>query len=155
MSGKLRQQVVSCAFSLLAQREYNYHLLSMALIRKSYDSDVVADVLKEFEDKGWLCDSRYATLYARHLIGKGYGPLYVQKAMQAKGVKTQHIQEAVPASNDDQWLDSISSCYKKKYGSSDISCFKKRQKAWAYLSRRGFLSEHIHAMFKKFQAVSG
>jgi SOS response regulatory protein OraA/RecX len=84
----LRFEVRSQALRRLGLREHSRKELSDWLLRSFGPgcATVISEVLGALEQRGELCDARFAKALARHHEARGKGPAYIQAKLREKGV---------------------------------------------------------------------
>ena len=132
----------SAALRLLARREHSRLELALKLKQRKIESDVIEQVLDDYEAEGWLCDERFAEVYARQRMDLGYGPLRIQDELQQRGIQETPL--CVRAMNDTDWSDRATSLREKRFGLCDIrDDWDEKARQARFLARRGFSSEHV------------
>ena len=132
----------SAAVRLLARREHSRLELALKLKQRKIESDVIEQVLDDYETEGWLSDERFAEVYARQRMDLGYGPLRIQAELQQRGI--QEPPSCVREMNDTDWSDRATLLREKRFGLSDIrDDWDEKARQARFLARRGFFSEHV------------
>ncbi|WP_300498513.1 regulatory protein RecX [Marinobacter sp.] len=132
----------SAVLRLLARREHSRLELALKLKQRKIESDVIEQVLDDYEAEGWLCDERFAEVYARQRMDLGYGPLRIQAELQQRGIQETPL--CVRAMNDTDWSDRATSLREKRFGLCDIrDDWDEKARQARFLARRGFSSEHV------------
>jgi regulatory protein len=103
----------------------------------------VADLARE----GLQSDERYTESYIHHRISRGYGPVYIRRELQQRGVPGEMV-EHMFASLDVDWSRAIETVREKKFGRSMPADFKERSRQSRFLQYRGFSGEQISRLFR-------
>ena len=111
---------------MIVRREHSTYELRSCLRMKGYHSEEIDALLSGYEEKGYVCNKRYAQEKIRGLMARGYGPIYVRQLL-----KQHHIE--IDASEHD-WADSYRVAIRRAQGKSGV-------KLKAFLFRRGFNQE--------------
>jgi len=101
-------------------------------------------------DYGFVDDREYAGMIARHYAAMGYGAGRVRQELRKRGVPEPLWPDAfaeMPEAND-----TIDRLLRQKLRGRDASDRKERDKAAAFLYRRGFSWNDIHAALARYGA---
>lgn len=129
------------------------------LTRAEYAPEVIAAVLAELEERGWLDDTQLAqTWVADRADRKKYGRRRLAAELQRKGVDKETLQEAVGAIADTEELERALAAARLKWrpeivetaDSSTLQAEKRRLAA--FLQRRGFSWEIITQVLAQLMA---
>ena len=83
-------------YMLLSKKSYTKKEIVDRLKRKLYEPEIIAAVIKEFEDEGWLNDRRYARAFAADSkTFNRVGKRLVRIKLMRKGVDREIIESAV------------------------------------------------------------
>ena len=141
--GSLQQK----AADLLARRPHFSKELEAKLVERGFEEEKVREVIKDFEERGYLNDSDHALLYLEELKRKKYGRYEAVRRLSAKGVEyktAQRITETFFLEKDER--ENIRYLLnKKKFNLKDIRGVKQ---ASDFLMRRGFGSDLIREVLK-------
>ena len=89
-----------------------------------------------------VSDERFieALIHARR--ARGYGPLYIRRELEEKGIDRGLIERALdPRSN--AWLDDLRQVQTKKFGGRKPASLAERARQTRFLQHRGFSHEQI------------
>ncbi|MBZ2168218.1 regulatory protein RecX [Marinobacter sp. F4216] len=132
----------STALRLLARREHSRLELSLKLRQRRIETPVIESVLDEYEQEGWLDDSRFADVYARQRMDLGYGPLRILSELQQRGVNV--APDCLQEVTEQGWRERAVALRERRYGLADL------QKDWdekvrqaRFLTRRGFSAGQV------------
>ena len=89
-----------------------------------------------------MSDERFieALLHVRRV--RGYGPLYIRREMEEKGIARDMIERWLDAGSRD-WVEDVKRVNKKKYGEKQPGTLAERAKRTRFLQSRGFTHEQI------------
>ena len=92
--------------------------------------------------EGSVSDERFveALLHVRRV--RGYGPLYIRREMEEKGIARGMIERWLDVGSRD-WVEDVKRVYKKKYGGKQPASLAERAKRTRFLQSRGFTYEQI------------
>lgn len=128
---------VSKAFNymvgLLSRREYSEKELKSKASQR-FTEDAITEALVKLKDMNYQSDERYANMLVRNTEFSHYGPQRLKAKASQKGIDRELIDESL---NEVDWDSHALKVLIKKYGTKPLD-FKERNKALAFLSRRGF-----------------
>jgi regulatory protein len=139
-------QINESCLRLLAHREHSQKELLNKLLVKGFDKEEVLGVIEELARQGWQSDLRYAESYARHRIGKGYGPVFITYELRKNGVDTDNLEDIVQRTAG-SWMELLEQVYTKKYGHDSLLDRNEWAKRSRFLMQRGFSGTMIGALF--------
>ncbi len=132
---------------LLARREHSRGELMQKLGEKVEDRDLLAMVLDALQQQGLLSDSRFAENYIRYRRRKGFGPLRIKMELKTKHVSDEIIEQLLSSGYND-WLDSLTMVWQKKFGPDKPSDYTIKAKQMRFLQNKGFSPEQINLFFR-------
>jgi regulatory protein len=135
------------AMNLLARREYTRQELIQKLSRKSFDLDLINQVVSLLQTDDLQSDQRFAEAFTRMRLRQGKGKRLVAMELKQRGVSPQLIQEFV--SNDEQWRESLSALIERRFSGQLASDPQQKAKQLRYLQSRGFTYEQIQAVVRQ------
>jgi regulatory protein len=128
------------ALRMLARREYSRHELQNRLISGGADDAEVQSLLDEFEQNGWLSESRLVDAVVR-MRRQRFGAARVLRELKDKGVSEEGLTQARAALNEDE-IEAARGVWTRKFGSKPSS-LAERAKQTRFLAGRGFSQEVI------------
>jgi len=132
----------SVALRLLARREHSRQELTLKLQQRKIDSSVIAMVLNDYENEGWLDDNRFADVYSRQRIDLGYGPLKVRAELQQRGIH--HTPDCFDELADADWIRNALLLREKRFGLADLGAdWDEKVRQARFLTRRGFTANQV------------
>lgn len=141
------------AMNYLAQREHSVFELRNKLLRKftnRYDCEQefslpaqIESVIVQLQTDNLLNDERFAQLFIRGRVRKGFGPIKIAYELALKEVK-QDIIENNLAFEQEVWLQNLERVKIKKFGQKPPSDIKEKSRQYRYLYQRGYSSEQIN-----------
>ncbi len=111
------------------------------------DIETVTDLCVEY---GFVDDSEYAGMIARHYAGLGYGPGRVRTELARRGVPKTLWEDALAELPES--TDAIDRLLAAKLRGRDVSDRRERDKAAAALFRKGYSWEDIRAALRRYGA---
>ena len=145
MTNNLSQQVQACAKAYLAQREHSRLELHHKLIKKGFDSTVIATVLTQLQKDNLLSDERFVENYLRTRINKGYGPLRIEQELRERGIASGLLIQTLNC-HDPQWIARAQQAWQKRFGQNLSPDRREQAKQIRFLQYRGFTSSQIKAV---------
>ena len=136
------------AMELLARREHSRAELKEKLKRHAYDypADFIEAVLDDFAARNLQSDERFAEVYVRSRISRGYGEIKIRAEMQSRGVSADTTQLALEALEID-WYGKALAALMKKFASGlnaeNMRSQKTRGKMQRFLQNRGYNPDQI------------
>jgi len=130
------------ALSWLARREYGRVELMDKLVQRGCEDDVAAQIVAALVSEGLVSDVRFveALLHVRRV--RGYGPLYIRREMEEKGIDRSLIERWLDVGSRD-WIEDVKRVNKKKFGGKQPASLAERAKRTRFLQSRGFTHEQI------------
>jgi regulatory protein len=130
------------ALSWLARREYGYAELIGKLVQRGCDEEIASQIVAALASEGLVSDERFieALLHVRRV--RGYGPLYIRRELEEKGIDRSMIERWLDVGSRD-WVEDVRRVNKKKYGGKLPASLAERAKQTRFLQYRGFTHEQI------------
>ena len=126
------------AFEILSRKPLCCKELEDKLFAKGYDNAIVAEVVRELEDLGYLSDTDYATLFLEHCRAKMWGKKKIRYEMKQKGIESGIIEDVLADIDEDDSLCDVTETIISKYGREDLTDMKVKAKITRYFASRGF-----------------
>ncbi len=128
------------AMRLLARREHSRVELARKLRQRQVPADIIATVLDEYEQEGWLSDERFAEAYGRQRFDLGYGPLRIRSELQQRGVSI--WPDSLAGIPEQDWVTQAIRAREKKFGLHNLSGdWPEKARQARFLAQRGFTGE--------------
>lgn len=144
---------LNAALRLLTRREYSLWELKRRLAGR-YTPAAVEAATERCVAEGWQSEARTAEMLLRHMLFEGYGPKKLYLEMQKR-----RLDRALLATLDTpDWEGCATEALRRRYGSGAERLQERaeRQKALAFLYRRGFGSEQcLTALRTLLEEVGG
>ena len=131
----------------LARREHSQFELRQKLCGKGFPMDVVNQVIADLSAKGLQSDSRYAEIYSRSRLSRGYGPLRIRQELRQRGIDAGLLVDLDPADTD----DTLENTHERKFGTRPPESIEERAQRERFLLRRGFSGDQIRRLFRKLR----
>ena len=128
------------ALRLLGYRERSRREVQARMERKGFQREVIEKVLRYLESQKYLDDRRFAELWARDRLRRGYGKGWVMLQLRGKGVKEEIIDEVVKKtySSVDEIGMALDLVKRKGYNLEWVKDQRVARRVWEFLRRRGF-----------------
>ena len=139
-------------YMLLSKKSYTKKEIIDRLKRKLYEEDVIAAVVKEFEEEGWLNDRRYARAFAAD--SKTFnraGKRLVRMKLMRKGVDSEIIESAVEKAYEgvDEYEMALELASKRMRSLQRLEKPAAARRLQGYLARKGYNIDVIIKVVKK------
>lgn len=132
----------SVALRLLARREHSRLELSLKLRQRKIESEIIDQVLDDYEAEGWLDDDRFADVYARQRMDIGYGPLRILGELQQRGVH--RTPECLDAMTEEDWCRQAIALRERRFGLADLdNDWDEKVRQARFLNRRGYSAGQV------------
>lgn len=141
------QKVKDTFYDYLSRRDHGSFELKQKGSRKGYSSEIMNEVLDEFDQKGLLNDLDFAKKFASDKAEfKQWGPVKIKNELRRKGIKKEYAEKAVKDVTNN--LDQKQICVdllkkKKRHYMREVDPFKRKQKMYRYLAGKGFSGSMI------------
>lgn len=133
------------AIRLLMRREHGAHELALKLATKGHAKETIEAALLLCQQRGWQSDARFAEQLCRLRVRQGYGPIRIQKELQALQVARPLIDLALQKEAD-HWISHALLVWQKKVKTLGPLSYVALQKQKQFLLYRGFTHETIEAV---------
>lgn len=130
---------------LLSRRDYSRLELLRKFRDRCEDSDLLEQILDDFQQRQWQSDLRFAESYLNSRFQRGVGPLRLRQELKEKGIDA-HTIELVFDAFDGDWFENLYRIAEKKSKSIKENDKNKKQKLFRFLAYRGFTSEQISSV---------
>ena len=125
------------ALAALNRREHSQRELTRKLKVSGFEDDVIAPVLEQLIERGWLSDIRYAGAFARTRAASGQGPRRIQVELTRQGINADQAEVAL-ATCDGDWSAQARALVIRRFGEGNLRGGPNERKAVNFLLRRGF-----------------
>lgn len=128
---KAKQYAVKC----LARKQYLSHELKKKLSEVHVSESTVSKAIAHFTQLGYLNDKDWIQQFISKQSGRRYGPKAIAQKLRQKGVSGSQIPSLQTPSDETKQVRQI---LQTRFKSRDLSIPKEKQRAIAFLLRRGF-----------------
>ncbi len=142
------KKIKQFCLQLLARREHSFDELLHKSLARGYEKEQTVLVLQELAKEGWQNDRRYAEIYCRQRMAKGYGPVRINYELHQRGIDDFQL-DAVMEDMGKDWMKVIEQTYRKKYSSLSSISRKEWAKRARFLQQRGFTFDMIQALLRR------
>ncbi|NOT12709.1 MAG: regulatory protein RecX [Methylococcaceae bacterium] len=146
------KQVTDVCLRLLALREHSKQELLQKLTVKGFNKDIALAVIDELAQEGWQDDQRYAEVYARSRILKGFGPVRISYELQQNGIDINAVSlnlEEIVQEAAGSWMNLLEQVYSKKFGHGHQPDFNEWAIRSRFLMQRGFSGAMIRSFYEQ------
>jgi len=106
---------------------------------------VAAETVTALSAEGLVSDERFTEALLHVRRARGYGPLYIRRELEEKGIEPATIGRWLDPA-DREWLAALRQVQNKKYGGRKPANLAERAKQTRFLQSRGFTHEQIRAV---------
>jgi len=132
---------------LLANREHSRTELRRKLRAKSYDDEILDQVLDDLVQRRLLSDERFTEQYLSSRQRRGFGPARIRGELRERGVTDELISAYLNEQNE-SWIDTLRLTHDKKFGVEPPDDIKEKARRVRFLEYRGFTGEQIKCFFQ-------
>ena len=125
------------ALEILSRKSVSKKMLAEELLKKDYDEAVICEVIREFEELGYLDDLNFAMLYIEYAASKLWGEKKIRYELGLKGFYQNTLEDAICAS-ELPGVEEIRELIRQKYSGQDLSDIRVKQKIFRFFAGRGF-----------------
>lgn len=143
------EKTFSAAVRFLGYRDYSEKELLRRLARAGYDGTAAVERLVGL---GYIDDERYAREFVEKNAGK-YGKLRIENELRRRGIDRELAETILSEAFAEPSTAAFDALCKKQKAKA-FSDSKERNRAYAFLARRGFSSEEISAAIEKFEMMT-
>ncbi len=122
---------------LLGRQAYTEKQLYQKLSQKNVDETLINKLILKLQSLNLLDDGLYAKQYIASRKKKK-GPQILKRELSQKGVAEELIEQGLSELDDESQFQAVVALLEKHSWQFKGDKFKKRQKAYAFLVRRGF-----------------
>jgi len=133
------------ALGWLGRRDHGREEMRRRLARRGFGARIVAELVEDFDARGWLDDGRFAENYARSRARRGYGPLRIRAELEGLGVAPDLVEVALEGIGAD-WAERAEQVRCKRFGAGLPAAWPERARQARFLEYRGFGSEHFRGL---------
>ena len=141
----MRQAVQAACLRYLSRREYGRAELRQKLLAKGYPESLVDEVVADALRAGLQSDARFAEVFVRSRVGKGYGLNRIRQELRQRGIEDDSDLKAT------DWDGVIERAYAKKFGETLPESLPERAARERFLLQRGFGRDHIRQLFRRLR----
>jgi len=142
------------ALKRLAMKGYHSAELAAKMEEAGFSAEEVEGALTRCREAGYLNDAEWVARSAERLSARTKGPLAIRQALMAKGVEASEVEAVVEGLDEEELVEKIVQLLEKRWGVEGLVDFKVRQKAIAFLMRRGFTFDLIQRGFALIKNLS-
>lgn len=125
------------ALDIISHKAVTRKMLFDLLLQKGFSAEDITDVCDELENLGYIDDYAFAQLFMEYAEQKMWGTRKIRYELMQKGVSAD-IAEDVLSEFELPTPEKLAGSIIAKYGASDLSDIKVRQKITRYYAARGF-----------------
>jgi regulatory protein len=129
----------------LARREYGRRELEAKLVERGCDEHLATETVASLAGEGLVSDDRFIESLIHVRRERGYGPRYIRRELEEKGIGRDVISRWLDPSGR-EWLDDLRLVHKKKFGGRKPASLKERARQTRFLESRGFTHDQIRSI---------
>ena len=128
---------------MLASREHSAAELRRKLRVKGFSEGLAGEAVAALQDQGLQSDQRFAEVFVRSRLSKGYGPVRIRRDLYQRGIGDDVIDEELtfPA---ERWVELAAAVRAKRFPENEPT----EDGVWnvqaRFLSRKGFPADIIY-----------
>ena len=131
----------------LTRREHSRFELHQKLTRKGFPSVLVDSVIRDYSQRGYQSDTRFAEVYTRNRLDKGYGACRIRQELLQRGVD----RDESGVFPEVDWDEQIEHVHHRKFGDRLPESAVERTIRERYLLRKGYSSDQIRSFFRRLK----
>ncbi|WP_286342910.1 regulatory protein RecX [Ferrimonas sp. YFM] len=116
--------------------------------QRGFDLSGSDELFLQLEEWGYLDEARFALSYARSRALRGQGPAKVRQELRQRGLSSSLITQAIDQEELDWWQCCLELA-QRRFDAQQLADYSARQKAWRFLTGRGFDRDQIHYAFEE------
>lgn len=140
------------AYRLLSYRDRSAKEIETKLAEKGYPEETIAAVIASLKEANYLDDDRFARQWVRlRTEHRHFGPIRLKRELLEKGIPGEKADRAIQGRSE-EWdpVEQAEAALRRRLkNASSLHDLKTRQKAYAFLQRKGFSTETIFKTLKK------
>lgn len=144
-------EIKNAALSLLARREHSKQELRNKLSRRFADKEKIDQQVTALEKSELQSEERFVEAFVRAKKNSGKGPKYIKQELRHRGV-SEYLIASYVYENDEDWLESATLVYEKKFGATEIVDTKDKAKRIRFMVSRGFTPDCVFKIIKIAQS---
>lgn len=143
------------ALRILQRRDYTQTEMRRKLVGRKYETQVIASLLEELVESGFINDARYAEIYAASALrNKGHAPLRIKRDLMRRGLAETLIEATLQETGEDAEQKALDTSIEKKLRAWGSPSDEKGRKRWAsYLQRQGFRAGLVFEALDKLKTL--
>lgn len=122
---------------MLTRREHSRVELERKLGGLGADAPLVAEVLDELAERRLQSDERFAEVYVRSRVQKGYGPRAIGADLRGRGLDAEQVGAALVASGYN-WTERAAEVRQARFGRHLPADSREKARQLRFLQYRGF-----------------
>ena len=130
-------------YVLLSRRDYSGSELSDRLAAKGFEAPVIAGVVEQLRERGYLDDARFAAHYVSAHASRGQGPQRIRRELEDLGVAGEIVAEAL--ANGPDWGQLARETRGRRFGPEAPQGWPEKARQGRFLQYRGFSPDHIRS----------
>jgi regulatory protein len=131
----------------LARREHSQEELRLKLSQRGFSERLINEVIGELRDENLQSDARFAEVFTRSRVAKGYGVYRIRQELRQRGIAEGDSAEMAAM----DWDAQIEKIYDRKFGGKFPESLTDRAARERYLLRRGFTGDQVLRLFRRLR----
>lgn len=143
------------AYRILSYRDRTSHEIGLKLKEKGFSDPVISETIGFLREIGAIDDLRFARQWARSRSEhRRFGPIRLRRELTEKGISAAEAEAVLSRLAEEQDpVESAEAALAHRYRDPELlKELSARQRAFAFLQRKGFSAETIFKAFKKLGA---
>ena len=134
------------SLDFLSYREHSELELKNKLLKKSFESSLIYEVIDKLVAKKLVNNERFADAYVSSRKRKGFGPKKIFFELQQRGIEESISNKAIFNDSND-WCTLAQKVFLKKFKNGVSTDFKEKSKQQNFMISRGFRFQEIESIF--------
>jgi len=131
------------AYVFLSRRDHSAAELADRLCGKGHEAALVAGVIEQLRERGYLDDARFAAHYVSAHARRGQGPQRIRRELEGLGVAGEVVAEAL--GNGPDWGQLAREIRGRRFGAEPPQSWPDKARQGRFLQYRGFSPDHIRS----------
>lgn len=128
---------------LLAIREHSAGELRRKLRVKGFSESLTEEVVAALQEQGLQSDHRFAEVFVRSRVSKGYGPVRIRRDLYQRGISDDVIDEELTFPSE-RWVELAAAVRAKRFPDNEPTEHAIWNLQARFLSRKGFPADIIY-----------
>jgi regulatory protein len=142
------------AYRFLSYRDRSAHEIVSKLEEKGFPAEIVSQTISFLKEAGYLDDARFARQWARSRTEyRHFGPIRLRQELLEKGISSAEAEAVLSQLSEERDpVQSAEAALVRRFKDpASLQDLNNRQRAFAFLQRKGYSTETILKVFRKIE----